>query len=673
MAAPGPPVVAREVVQPLPSAGTDALNGALQRLAANPRDAGALVDAGFAALDIGDVDAAVGFFSRADAVDPGNARAQAGLGAAYVRSENPYDALLMFEEAEKAGVAPVTMAGDRGLAYDLVGDSSSAQMYYRKALALGANPEISRRLAVSLAISGDRAGAEAALLPLLKKQDLAAYRARAFVLAIMGDAKGAQEIADQVMPRDMAGKIAPYLRYMPRLTAAQQAAAANFGQFPRAADIGRDDPRVAKYSGNTKRPQVASAAPAMAAQSALVPAGEPFGRKAESEKPAKAAKQSGRERRDTRRVAAAVQPAAPVAPPVARSVQTVRVTETGELPSIAQTAAAAPSAPVAAQPATSALAAVRAAQTPGFAPATQPVAQSVMGVLPPRATVAAVPPPATPAVSPYAPVPVPRAGEAAIASFDSTRPAAAAAAVSAAAPSVADRGFVGPVDGPVQTSAGVGAGAVAATAAPSPASPAPAAAVVATPTVQPLPAAAPVPEPLPKSLSEAFADFTLPVATARADGAVDITKITPRRETPAAKEVPAEEPKAAKDAKVDPKDAKANPKDAKASPKDAKAKKDAKPKPPAQPSRNWVQVATGRNTDALGFDWRRMTKAQADLFKGRQPYVAKWGQTNRLLTGPFPSASAAQDYVAKLKKAGVDSFTFASAEGEEVTALKTGR
>lgn len=671
-------MVSREVVQPLPSTGNaaDALNSALQRLAANPRDAGALVDAGFAALEIGDVDAAVGFFSRADAVSPGNPRAQAGLGAAYVRSENPYDALLMFEEAEKGGVAPVTMAGDRGLAYDLVGDAASAQLYYRQALTVKPDAEIARRLAISQAISGDGKGAEATLLPLLKKQDLAAYRARAFVLAIQGDAKGAQDIADQVMPREMAGKIAPYLRYMPRLTAAQQAAAANFGQFPRAADIGKDDPRVAKYSGNAKRPsQVASAAPA-AAQSALVPAGEPFGRKAGSEKPAKAAK---RDRREDRQPAAAVTSAAPsVAQPIAQRAASARVTETGELPPVTQARTAVAS--VAVAPSLRSLSVPTA--TP--APAPSPVATA------PRATVIAAapvspainsapaaayaPPPAAPAYAAtptYSSAPSVPGGEAAIASFGIGQQVAQTGLVTAAPPGAA--ATASPLAAPVQATPVATTPAFAAQAAmPAPASPAAASLAVAPPvTAQPvaeptMPAPPAQPEPLPNRLADAFADFSLPSAVQRAPGAVDITKITPRREAPLDKDPP-EDPKAAKDSKV----AK-DPKDAKAQAADAKAKKNAKPKAPPQPSRAWVQVATGRDTKALAFDWRRMTKAQAALFKGRQPYVAKWGQTNRLLTGPFPNAAAAQDYVAKLKKAGVDSFTFTSDEGEEVSALNVG-
>lgn len=699
-------MVSREVVQPVPSSrGTSALNSALQRLASNSRDATALVDAGFAALEIGDVDAAVGFFSRADAVDPGNARAQAGLGAAYVRSENPYDALLMFEEAERAGAAPAVLAGDRGLAYDLVGDTGSAQTFYRKALALGPNPEVTRRLAVSLAISGDRGGAEAALLPLLQKQDLAAYRARAFVLAISGDAKEAQKIADQVMPRAMASKIAPYLRYMPRLTPAQQAAAANFGQFPAVAQIGKQDPRAAKYASNTtRRPaQVAAVvAPAAAPQSALVPAGEPFGRKADAEKPAKTTRASSRARQ-----VAAVSPA-----------QAANGRRARELPPVSAQAAAAPQQaaaayappPTAAARPTGELPAVSQGQATAFAAQSvtqsQPVVQPVPSGAAPVAGVASSQ--ATQPVSRVAPdYPAPsqaaaagggRAGDAAIASYgnapDSTAsrtaygavlqqqaaptPAPAATALSAPVPAATAAPAAQPYGPTLQegTAQALAAAPPSAVAANPPAAggaePAQGYAAPSAPASPPAPTQ-PVAPSAPVNLADAFADFALPTAVQRAPGAVDITRITPRRdEVPAAREtaVEAKPPATATpSAREAPARGAKDTKSATAAKAQKDAKKDAKPKPPAQPSRVWVQVATGRDVGALGFDWRRMTRANADLFKGQKPHVAVWGQSNRLLTGPFPNAAEARVFVNKLKKDGLDSFVFTSSEGEEVKAL----
>ncbi|MEP7221813.1 MAG: tetratricopeptide repeat protein [Novosphingobium sp.] len=265
--------VSRPVVQAVPGAGSQSLNNALARLGRDPKDVNALIDAGNAALGMGDVDAALGFFARADQLSPNNPRVRAGLGGALVRSGNPYEAIPLFAEAEAAGGMDASLGTERGLAYDLVGDNATAQRYYRAALSAGENDEATRRLALSLAISGDEAGMETALAPLLQKQDKAAWRTRAFALAVLNQPDEAVQIAYQTMPKDLAAGIAPYLRYMPRLTKAQQAAAATFGHFPRAAEIGHDDPRALPFAPPVR---VASA------DAGLVPKGEPLGRKGRS-------------------------------------------------------------------------------------------------------------------------------------------------------------------------------------------------------------------------------------------------------------------------------------------------------------------------------------------------------------------------------------------------------
>lgn len=259
----GDTAVSREVVQALPSPEVAALNSALNRLARNTRDLGALIDAGNAALALGDIDAAMGFFGRAEELSPGNAKVKLGMAAVFMRSQRPVEALRMFKEAETAGAKSDALAADRGLAYDLVGNNREAQAAYRMALKQGANDEITRRLAISLAISGDRKRFDEALRPLLMKRDLAAYRARAFGLAILGEQNEARGIVTTVIPRDLASRIIPYLEFMPRLTRAQQAAAANLGIFPRAAEIGRDDPVLAQYRSPQTR---ALSAPASANQ-----------------------------------------------------------------------------------------------------------------------------------------------------------------------------------------------------------------------------------------------------------------------------------------------------------------------------------------------------------------------------------------------------------------------
>ncbi len=236
------------VGQPIPNSASMNPNEALARLGRNPRDGQALIDAGQATLAIGDIDAAVGFFRRADQVAPGNSQVKAGLARALVHSGNPYDAIPQFDEAERAGAMDIAATLDRGLAYDLVADNVTAQRYYRQALAAGPNDEATRRLAISLAIVGDKLGSTLTLSALLIRQDTASWRARAFALAILGQSDEAVSVINTTLPVTLAANIAPYLRYMPHLTPAQQAAAANIGQFPSASEAGHDDARIARYT-----------------------------------------------------------------------------------------------------------------------------------------------------------------------------------------------------------------------------------------------------------------------------------------------------------------------------------------------------------------------------------------------------------------------------------------
>lgn len=442
-------VTSREVVQSLPTAEVERLQAALLRLAQNPQDIGALVEAGDASLGVDDLDAALGFYGRALSLSPENARAKLGTASVYLRSRRPVEALQMFAEAEKAGASTDAILSDWGLAQDLVGNSALAQQSYRTVLATRPDDDTRRRLAISLAISGDRPGFEAALLPLLGQKDMAAYRARAFGLAILGETDEAASLAGQLMPTDLASRMVPYLAFMPRLTPAQQAAAANLGIFPRAAEIGRDDPRIARYASSGDDVAVNAA-------NRLAPRGKPLG----------------------------------------------------------QSSARSGSATVA----------------------------------PPKAT------PAPPTANPTPP--------------KESRLTQVSRAQTTASTSVSEafNGLVGPA------------------------------------VVQARPPA----------------------------GAVDVTAIDIPRES----------------------------------------RQKAEPKPPSHPSRNWVQLATGRDRDALKFDWRRMVRRAPDLLDDSKAYVTTWGQANRLLTGPFSSRDAARELVQSLRAQGFDSFTYVSPDGEEIVELK---
>lgn len=443
-------MIAREVVQPLPSPEVQRLNRALVALAKSPRAIDTLVEAGMAAMGIGDLEAAVGFFGRAAEIDPTDPRVSQGLGGVYLRSGRAGEALAQFDRALAAGVPEGDILTDQALTLDMVGEQARAQAAYQRALARDPNDdEARRRLAISHAISGNRAQFEAALRPLLDRRDMAAQRARAFGLAIMGDTDRAGAIVEQVMPRDMATRIVPYLGYMPRLTKPQQAAAASLGIFPRAADIGRDDPRLARFAVEER------------ADSRLAPTGAPL---------------------DAR-------------------------------------------------------------------PATIPVAQK------PQAASSGQP---APTLLPAAAAPVPA------------------------------------------------------------------------------PALAPAPAP-PVRVADAFADLgagALPDPKVSGD-AVDISRIAVLREAPPPEKIKPKEP----------------------------------PKP-VHPSRIWVQVATGKDVDALGFDWRRISKAGGASLSRLNPHVTRWGAANRLLAGPLDNRDKAQTLVRELQAKGQDSFLYVSPEGQEIQPLK---
>ena len=498
------PAMAQPVVQALPDPAAIRLNDALRRLAQDPRSLTALIDAGNASVALDDIDAAQGFFGRAEAIAPADGRVKAGLAAVMVRRQQPVEALRLFAEAEQAGEPMRFHAAERGLAYDLIGDNARAQAEYYVFLSLAEDPLVTRRLALSQAIAVDQRASDATLLPLLQRTDLAAYRTRAFALAILGRTDEAVSIAETMLPERVSSRMAPYLRYMPRLTRAQQAAAANLGLFPQAAQIGRDDPALAAYATQTgARP------PAQTADARLVPAGEPLG--------------SVRRRED-------VQAAPPPSDPE-------RV----------------------------------------FAQAPAPL--DVAGASEAPVVVAQV----EPAPEPEPPLAEPEI-DLAQAPADDAPPGDAVVVLA-------------------QTESGAP------------------------------PPAAPEPEPQ-VTLVEAFADFSLPAGSAApttpAAGAVDITTIRPRREVQAPP---------------------------------------ARPAPPPVPSRHWVQVATGRDTNALAFDWRRIKREAAGLLDRPGPHTARWGQTNRLVVGPFASAREADAMVARLKDKQLDSFRFTSAQGEEVKPL----
>lgn len=691
-----------EVSQPR---GTRELQNALQRLATYPGDIDALIDAGNAALLLQDPQAAIGFFARAEEMSPGNGRVKAGLGSALLLNENPYEALRLFDEAKRLGVPDTVYAADRGMAYDLVGNFNAAQDDYELALRRGADDETIRRYALSLGISGDRAGAEAQLDPLLRKRDAAAWRTRAFVLAISGDAEGAIAIADATMPKRMAASIEPFFRFMGRLTPAQQAAAAHFGHFPAAAAVGKDDPRNRQYAAlGTPRQRSGRA------DAGLIPTGEPLGPATDS-KARKVAKVDKSQRRRPGKLSkkereaialaqaqAAAQPVpvqtrapGPVPPSdllipgrgtsAASSQQTVQTVQTVQpLPGSRQTVQPLPGSRATVQSLPGSTAPVRtaaapAAPQPGRAGAGETArASSASSVqltdlkeLPAptaaqtRTASAGVIAPGDKVVVLSGMTELPRPGFASVPSTSqpaSPPPPAATPTTEPARQSGFDLAQVG---------GGSAGGSATPPASPTPA-PAPTLSAASTAaTVQPLPPQPAPPPAAPRvSLASVIASIKVPPKELALDeDAVDVTKLKPAPKKPDDKELAAK--KAAEDKKLaDKKAADKKAADKLAAEKKAAAAKKAEPK---HPKRYWVQVAGGANRADLSKEWKRLTTTSPALFKGKQGWWTPLNATNRLLTGPFKSADEAQAFVNTLAKNKLSGFTFTSPAGQEVTAL----
>jgi Flp pilus assembly protein TadD len=230
------PAAAQGSYSPYAETPAAALARYVRALASNPKDFGSLIGAGRSALALGDAQAAAGFFARADEVNPRSPLPQAGMGAVSVANGDPRAALPYFKRAQQLGLPAASLACDRGLAYDLMGQQAQAQADYRVALAGRDGDEARRRLALSLAISGDRAGALEALAPLSAKGDAGVPRVRAFVLALTGDSNAAITAINAAMPGS-SGRVAPFLQRLPTLSAAQKAAAVNFGIFPNSSDV----------------------------------------------------------------------------------------------------------------------------------------------------------------------------------------------------------------------------------------------------------------------------------------------------------------------------------------------------------------------------------------------------------------------------------------------------
>ena len=254
-------------------AGAAELRAAMRRISLNPSDADAMADAGNASLALGDANAALNFFTRANALRPGNSRIVSGLATATVRTENPFEALRLFDQAVRLGASERSIALDRALAFDLLGNFGRAQQDYKLARTASTSDDLIIRQSVSLSLAGQKEAADAMLVPLLQRNSASAWRARAFMLAARGELRESSRVAQGFMDASSALRMEGFFRLMPSLTPAQKAAAIHLGHFPTRQSVGRDSEQVRKIAAAL--PQV----PVVSGDNRLIPSGAALGPK----------------------------------------------------------------------------------------------------------------------------------------------------------------------------------------------------------------------------------------------------------------------------------------------------------------------------------------------------------------------------------------------------------
>ncbi len=625
----------------------DALAAAMRRLGANPRDLASLIEAGELSLKLGDVNAAASLFKRAENVDPMNGRVKAGMARILVTQERPGEALRYFDQATGYGLSPATFAGDRGLAYDLIGEQERAQRDYRTALSGNAGDDVRRRYALSLGISGKRKEALAQIDDQVRRNDRSAWRVRAFILAMTGDVPGAEKIAKTMMPPGMGTALAPFFSRLAALPPADRAFAVHFGELrptPQRIADARMIPALPPLAPEANAPVQVAAAP--------------------TPPPATAARDTRSDRQRARDEARRKRELARAERRARRSGRSAKPTEVASAPST--------------RPAPDQTAAV---QPPRYA--------GGVAFAPPKAVVQAVPAPTpTPTLSSTQPPPTPPARTVELAAatpqpgFSTPAPAPALAparATPAPAPTTAISGPPTPAPDPATLAPGPqNTRPTAVAAAPEPVSPAPSEDTILARIMAgiSIPGAelgiAPVrrPEPAPAPALEPAAAPGTSVATPASIASAEAAKRTAEAE--AAKKVPEKQAP-----KVDPKKAAAERKAA-AAKKLADAKKAEEAKKAAEeariakanPSRIWVQVAGGANKSDLPKAWAD-AQDKAAVLKGKAAYTTPLRFTNRLVTGPFKTDVEARDFVNTLAKQGISAFPFTSGKGQKMERLST--
>ncbi|HEX8513440.1 MAG TPA: SPOR domain-containing protein [Allosphingosinicella sp.] len=592
-----------------------ALSRNLRSLAANPKSVTALMGAGKAALDLGDPQAALTFFARAEEQMPRDGRVKMWIASALVQLQQPHAALKFFRDATDLGVPAAEIARDRGLAHDIAGNPREAQRDYRIALQKGRDDEATRRLALSLAISGEREPALRLLEDQLLVRDRAAERARALVLALTGDTAGAARAVQAAMPGPQAGAMSPFLARLPSLSPAERALAVHLGVFPR-------DGRTAApstYAANDFANAVTDAGRPDPGQGSLARRSAP---------PEPVSTASGRRSGDGGALAPAVRRTARLNPVTKSSPQEtlagVRQRSTASRPSASPGFGGSSS-----HWALSRGYDISPSKRKAEAPAKSPETVRTPSRTPAQTSIAA-------AVTPAPAVPLPQAAPARspesspTAQLQSLPPAVQGAG---AEPSPPRQQAPQPAPPQQQTPQPTEVRVAGAEPSATPRQPEPQPTEVAIASIEP---SAPAPQAEPTPTGSRLADLSATIAEVAEEEA-------PSTETTALRP----KPSAAATA----------------------ASKKPKPGPPAEPSRAWVQIAVGAAKTALPGEYARLKAKAPKLLAARTAWTAPLNATNRLLVGPFASPKEAQAFVNQLKTEDLSGFAWTSPAGQKVEKL----
>ncbi|BBE35868.1 SPOR domain-containing protein [Sphingosinicella microcystinivorans] len=171
---------------------------------------------------------------------PKDGLAHLAVGAALVQQNRPTEAQKSFALAEAAGGPPAAIAMQRGLAFDLLGQSRNAQIAYADAMQrVPGDRSIIEHLALSLAIGGDNEAAMQLLQPEAEKASGQPSFERTLVLvhALGGRRDLARRIATANLSPQAAAAAGDVLERIANLpTPAAKAAAVHLGILP---DAGR--------------------------------------------------------------------------------------------------------------------------------------------------------------------------------------------------------------------------------------------------------------------------------------------------------------------------------------------------------------------------------------------------------------------------------------------------